>query len=61
MNVICNYLEDSYIKSYKQLLKDKHLSSSLKNLINNQLQVFLSSLAQLRLFNELESSLINLA
>jgi hypothetical protein len=56
MELICNYLEENYIKSYKQLLRDKHLSSSLKSLINNQLQVFLASLTQLRLFNEVEAS-----
>jgi hypothetical protein len=56
MELVCNYLEENYIKSYRQLLKDKYLSSSLKSLINNQLQVFLSSLAHLRLFNEVEAS-----
>jgi hypothetical protein len=56
MGFICNYLEENYINSYRQLLRDKHLSSSLKSLINNQLQAFLSSLAQLRLFNEVEAA-----
>lgn len=56
MELICSYLEENYIKSYKQLLKDKHLSSSLKSLMNNQLQAFLASLTQLRLFNEVEAS-----
>ena len=56
MELICTYLEESYIKSYRQLLKDKYLNNSLKNLINNQLQAILSSLAQLRLFNEVETS-----
>ncbi len=56
MECICNYLEENYIKSYRQLLKDKNLSSSLKSLMSNQLQVFLSSLAQLRLFNEVQAS-----
>jgi len=57
MELICSYLEENYINSYTQLLKDKHLSGSLKSLINNQLQVFRSSLAQLRLFNEVEASI----
>ena len=56
MELVCSYLEENYIKSYKQLLKDKHLSSSLKSLMNNQLQAFLASLTQLRLFNEVEAS-----
>ena len=56
MDSVCGYLEENYIQSYRQLLKDKYLSTSLKRLINNQLQVFLSSLAQLRLFNEVEAS-----
>ena len=55
MELICSYLEESYIKSYRQLLKDKYLSNSLKSLINNQLQAILSSLAQLRLFNEVKT------
>jgi hypothetical protein len=57
MGFICNYLEENYIQSYRQLLKDKYLSSSLKSLIKNQLQSFLSSLAQLRLFNEVKTSI----
>jgi hypothetical protein len=56
MELVCSYLEENYIKSYTQLLKDRHLSSSLKSLINSQLQVFLASLTQLRLFNEVEAS-----
>ena len=56
MESICRYLEENYIQSYRQLLKDKNLSAPLKNLINNQLQSFLSSLAQLRLFNEVQAS-----
>ena len=56
MELICSYLEENYIKSYIQLLRDRHLSNSLKSLMNNQLQVFLASLTQLRLFNEVEAS-----
>ena len=57
MHSICNYVEEKYIKSYRRLLKDKYLNNSLKSLINNQLQAFLSSITQLRLFNELEPAL----
>lgn len=57
MEGLCNYLEENYIKSYRLLLKDKYLNSSLKSLINNHLQVFLSSLTQLRLFEEVEPAL----
>ncbi len=53
---LCKYLEDAYIKSYRQLLKDKNINSSLKNLISNQLQILLSSLTQLRLFKEVKPS-----
>lgn len=56
MSSVCGYLEENYIQSYRQLLKDKYLSTSLKRLINSQLQAFLSTLAQLRLFNEVEAS-----
>lgn len=57
MELICNYLEENYIKSYRLLLKDKYLNSSLKSLINNQLQVLLSSVTQLRLLNEVEPAM----
>ncbi len=55
-NVICNYFEDIYLKSYKKLLKDKHLSASLKNLIQNHLQSFMWILTQVKLFNDVQTS-----
>lgn len=54
---VCNYLEENYIKCHRRLLKDKYLHSSLKSLINNQLQSFLSSITQMRLLNEVEPAL----
>ncbi len=56
METLCRYVEENYIKSYKRLLKDKNLNSSLKNLISNHLQVLLSSLTQLRLFKDVKPS-----
>src|SRR6187551_966497 len=37
---VCDYFEEMYLKTYKKLLKDKHLNESLKNLIQHQLQYF---------------------
>lgn len=54
---VCNYLEESYIKCHKKLLRDKYLDNSLKRLINNQLQTFLFNITQLRLLNEVEPAL----
>ena len=54
-NVICNYFEDIYLNSYKKLLKDKHLSTSLKNLIQNHLQSFMWILTQVKLFNDVQT------
>ncbi len=53
---LCSYFEKAYLNSYKKLLKDKHLGSSIKDLIQNHLQLLISSLAQLRLFYEVKSS-----
>lgn len=53
---LCSYFEQVYLNSYKKLLKDKHLDNSIKNLIQNHLQVLMSSLAQLRLFYEVKPS-----
>ncbi len=55
-NTICNYFEDVYLNSYKKLLKDKHLSTSLKNLIQNHLQSFMWILTQMKLFNDVQTS-----
>lgn len=52
---ICNYCERAYIERYKELLKDKQLTTSLKTLFRNHLQLFVSSLTQLRLFSSLRS------
>lgn len=52
---LCNYLEENYIQSYKQLLEDKRLSRSLKSLMNNHLQMFLSNLTQLHLLNDVQT------
>jgi hypothetical protein len=54
-NAICNYFEDIYLNSYKKLLKDKHLSASLKNLIQNHLQSFMWILMQVKLFNDVKT------
>jgi hypothetical protein len=53
---LCKYFEEMYLNSYKKLLKDKHLGNPVKNLIKNHLQLFMTSLAQLRLFIDLKAS-----
>ncbi len=53
---ICNYCEKAYLKPYKKLLSDKHIGNSLKSLMQNHLQLFMSSLTQLRLFNEVKTA-----
>jgi hypothetical protein len=55
-NAICNYFENVYLNSYKELLEDKYLSSSLKNLMQNHLQSFMGILMQMKLFNEVQPS-----
>ncbi len=55
-NVICKYFEDIYLSSYKKLLKDKQLSTSLKNLIQNHLQSFMWILTQVKLFNDVQTT-----
>ena len=57
MDSLCIYLENNYIKPYLKLLKDKYLSVSLKDLIKHQLQLFLSSITQLKLLNDVRPSL----
>ena len=52
LDSVCKYFEEVYLKSYKRLLIDKNLGSSIKSLIQNQLQMFTSILTQLRLFND---------
>jgi len=56
MDSLCNYCEEAYIEKYKQLLKDNHLGSPLKSLIQNHLLLFISSLTQLRLFTDVKST-----
>lgn len=55
LDSICNYLEEMYLSSYKKLLKDKHFGTSIKSLIQNHLDLFMSSITQLRLFNEVKT------
>jgi hypothetical protein len=55
-NAICGYFENVYLNSYKKLLKDKHLSGSLKNLMQNHLKSFMGVLMQMKLFNEVQPS-----
>lgn len=57
IETLCRYLEENYIKSYKRLLKDKYLNTSVKKLISNHLQILLSSLTQLRLFKDVRPSM----
>ncbi|HEY2726362.1 MAG TPA: hypothetical protein VGI61_04260 [Parafilimonas sp.] len=53
---ICDYSEEIYLNSYKKLLNDKHLGKSIKSLIQNHLKLFISSITQLRLFNEVQTA-----
>jgi len=52
---VCDYFEDVYLKTYKKLLKDKHLNESLKNLIENHLQSFMCMFTQVKLFNDVKT------
>lgn len=52
---VCNFFENTYLKAYEKLLKDRHFSTSLKSLIQNHLQQFNWSLMQLRLFNDVKT------
>lgn len=54
---VCSYFEDIYLASYKKLLNDKHFGRSIKNLMENHVQLFMSSLTQLRLFNDVTPSI----
>jgi hypothetical protein len=53
---VCDYSEEVYLNSYKKLLNDKHLGKSIKSLIQNHLQLFISSLTQMRLFNDVKTA-----
>ena len=52
MDSVCEFCEKAYIDKYRQMLKDSHLGSSLKSLMQNHLRLFLSSLTQLQQFTE---------
>ena len=52
---LCNYCEEAYFDPYKKLLKDKNIGTSLKSLIQNHLQLLLSSLTQLKLFYDVKN------
>ena len=52
MEALCNYCERAYVEKYRQLINDNHLGTSLKSLMQNHLQLFLSSLTQLKQFKE---------
>ncbi len=53
---LCLFFEHVYLDSYKKLLKDKHLGDSLRSLMQHHLRMFMSSLMQLRLFNDVRKS-----
>lgn len=52
MHSLYSYIDDNYIQPYKQLLKDKRLNQSLKNLINTHFKILSANLTQLKLFIE---------
>ena len=52
MDSVCNYCERAYVENYMQIIKDNHLSTSLRSLMQNHLRLFLSSLTQLKQFKE---------
>jgi hypothetical protein len=56
MASLCNYCEEAYIEKYKQLISDNHLGNSLKSLMQNHLRLFLSSLTQLKLFEDVKTA-----
>jgi hypothetical protein len=51
---VCDFVEDNYLSSYKKLLDDKKIGSSIRNLIKNHIRMFSSSMTQLRLFNDVK-------
>jgi hypothetical protein len=53
---LCNYIEEAYLTSYKKLLNDKHFGDSMKDLIQHHVEMFMSSLTQLRLFNDVKNA-----
>lgn len=57
VDAVCRFFEEAYLKSYKKLLKDKHFGTSLKSLIQNHLRQLNWSLTQLRLFNDVQTSM----
>jgi len=56
---LCSYFEEAYLNSYKKLLKDRHIGKSIKSLMQNHLQLFMSSLTQLRLFIDVKTAELN--
>ena len=54
---LCKFFENACINSYKKLLNDKRLGSSLKSLIRNHLQTFTGAITQLRLFDDVRASM----
>jgi hypothetical protein len=53
---VCDYFEEVYLKTYRKLLKDKHLVEPLKNLIENHLQSFMWMFTQVKLFNDVKTT-----
>ena len=53
---VCDYFEKVYLKTYRKLLKDKHLNESLKNLIQHQLQSFMWMFTQVKLYYDVKAS-----
>jgi len=56
IEALCNYFEEVYLKSYTKLLNDKHFGKSIKDLIQHPIEMFMSSLTQLRLFNDVKNA-----
>ena len=56
IEALCKYFEEIYLASYKKLLGDKKFGSSIKSLIQNHLQLFMSSLTQMRLFDDVKNA-----
>ena len=52
MDSVCDFCEKAYIEKYVQMIKDNHLSNSLKSLMQSHLKIFLSSLTQLKQFKD---------
>jgi hypothetical protein len=56
IEALCIYFEEVYLKSYKKLLNDKNFGKSIKDLIQHHIEMFMSSLTQLRLFNDVKNA-----